>query len=56
MFLILFFILVEIDDNSINSTSSAAIDKQKKEFEDKVIDPSTRRRISKVVQCIMQLK
>lgn len=55
-FYILFLILVEIDDNSINSTSSAAIDKQKKEFEDKVIDPSTRRRISKVVQCIMQLK
>ena len=47
---------MEIDDNSINSTSSAAIDEQKKKFEEKVIDPSTRKRISKVVKRIMQLK
>ena len=50
------FNVVEIDDNSINSTSSAEIDQKKKEFEEKVIDPVTRRRISKVVKCIMQLK
>ena len=48
--------IVEIDDNSINSTSSAAIDEQKKKFEEKVIDPYTRKRISKAVKCIMQLK
>ena len=43
-------------DNAINSTSSSAIEKQKEEFENKIIKKATRLRIAKVVRCIMELK
>ena len=51
-----FLCVVEMADNAINSTSSTAIEKQKEEFENKIIKKSTRLRIAKVVRCIMELK
>ena len=47
---------VENADGNINNTSSAEIDKQKKEYSEKVIDADTRRKISRVVKSIMRLK
>ena len=47
---------VESADGNINNTSSAEIDKQKKEYSEKVIDADTRRKISRVVKSITQLK
>ena len=48
--------LVDMEGSSINSTSSAETDRKKKQFEEKVIDPETRKRIARVVQCINSLK
>lgn len=48
--------LVDMEGNSINSTSSAETDKKKKMLEQKVISPETRTRITKVVQCIRTLE
>ena len=48
--------LLESADGNINNTSSAEIDKQKKEYSEKVIDADTRRKISRVVKSITQLK
>ena len=48
--------LVELDDNSINSTSSAEIDEKKKELERRVIGVNVRTKISNVVASINYLK
>ena len=48
--------LVDMEGNSINSTSSAETDKKKKMLEQKVIGPEARARITKVVQCIRTLE
>lgn len=48
--------LVDMEGNSINSTSSAETDKKKRMLEQKVIGPEARTRITKVVQCIRSLE
>lgn len=48
--------LVEENNQNINNSSSVEIDRQKKEYSEKVIEPEVRRRISRVVRSIMYLK
>ena len=47
---------LEEGDQNINNSSSVEIDRQKKEYSEKVIGPEVRRRISRVVKSIMDLK
>lgn len=49
-------VLGEFDDNSINSTSTAEIEKEKKELEMREVDEEARGRIANVVRSIELLK
>ena len=48
--------LVESAGQNINNSSTVEIDKQKQAYSEKVIEPSVRRRISRVVASINKLK